>query len=193
MNILILLPYLMNLLALQNLPSPLNQLNVGRQESISTLSDTVRIQLEKTAFNDMSVLFISDTAETTQAISKVLGTAYGELMKYVSSNKLQPRRFMAWYYSSIAPWPMEIAVETNPVNTQPGGRIKTRVQKGGEVLIAHMWGPYDQVSKAYTRIETWLRENNRRPKGHPFEVYINDPSSVSSPYEIQTDIYQPLE
>ncbi|MGZ8518270.1 MAG: GyrI-like domain-containing protein, partial [Chitinophagaceae bacterium] len=64
---------------------------------------------------------------------------------------------------------------------------------GGDVLIAHTWGPYDQVGQAYLKIENWLKENNRKPKGNPFEVYLNDPAAVKSPSEIRTDVYQPLE
>ncbi len=152
----------------------------------------VKIKLEKTNFRDMTVLYIHDTAGTTEAIKDVLGKDYGELMHFIAANKLQPVRFMAWYYAMLPPWPMDIAVETDRRPQQTNGRIQTRIQPGGEVLIAHMWGPYDQVSQAYIQIEQWLKENNRKPKGAPFEVYINDPSAVKSPDEIQTDIYQPL-
>ena len=153
----------------------------------------VRVQLEKTNFKDMSVLFINDTAATTETIKDVLGKAYGELMQFIQQNKLQPQKFMAWYYSMRPPWPMDVAVETISVPAKLSGRIQSRIQKGGNVLIAHMWGPYDQVGQAYLEIETWLKENKRKAKGNPFEVYLNDPSAVRSPSEIRTDIYQPIE
>lgn len=155
--------------------------------------DTVKVVMEKTQFKDMTVLYITDTSQTTEAISGVLGKGYGELMQYMQQNKLLPVKFIAWYYSTQPPWQMDIAVETNNIPAQLSGRIKSRIQPGGNVIIAHMWGPYDQVSKAYIRIETWLKENNKKPKGNPFEVYLNDPSAVSSPSEIRTDIYQPVE
>lgn len=153
----------------------------------------VKVQLEKTSFKDMSVLFINDTAATTEAIKDVLGKGYGELMQFIQQNKLQPQKFMAWYYSLQPPWPMDVAVETVSLPPKLSGRVQSRILKGGDVLIAHMWGPYDQVSNAYVKIENWLKENKRKAKGNPFEVYLNDPSAVKSPSEIRTDIYQPIE
>ncbi len=153
----------------------------------------VKVQLEKTSFKDMQVLYINDTAATTASIKDILGKGYGELMQFIQGNQLQPQKFMAWYYSMQPPWPMDIAVETNKLPAQLSGRIQSRILEGGEVVIAHIWGPYDQVGKAYAQIYSWLKENNRNAKGKPFEVYINDPNLVSNPSEIQTDIYQPLE
>jgi effector-binding domain-containing protein len=142
----------------------------------------------------MAVLYIHDTAETTEAVKDVLGKGYGELMQFIGANKLQPIKFMAWYYAIQPPWPIDIAVETNKITGQLlSGRIRSRIQPGGEVVIAHMRGPYDQVSLAYIQIENWLKKNKRKAKGSPFEVYLNDPNTVKSPAEIQTDIYQPIE
>jgi effector-binding domain-containing protein len=170
---------------------PSNPSALFKTNSIS--QDTIKVVLEKTSFKDMTVLYITDTAQTTAAISEVLGKAYGELMQCTKENKLLPIKFMAWYYSVEPPWQMDIAVETGKMPAQPGGRIKSRIQQGGEVLIAHMWGPYDKVGQAYLKIQNWMKENKRKGKGSPFEVYLNDPSAVKSPSEIRTDIYQPIE
>lgn len=163
--------------------------NINMQDTIIP----VKVQLEKTSFKDMSVLFINDTAATTETIKDVLGKGYKELMQFIQQNKLPPNKFMAWYYSMQPPWPIDVAIETVSVPSRLSGRIQSRIQKGGEVLIAHMWGPYDQVGQSYMKIENWLKENKRKAKGNPFEVYLNDPSAVKSPSEIRTDIYQPLE
>lgn len=153
----------------------------------------VKVEIEKTKFTDIPVLFIHDTAATTEAIKDVLGKGYGELMQYIVRNKLQSRKFMAWYYSSQPPWTIDVAVETDKTPAQLSGRIQSRIQPGGEVIIAHVWGPYDQVGQAYVKIGNWLKQNKRNPKGNSFEVYLNDPSMVKSPSEIRTDIYQPIE
>lgn len=159
------------------------------------LQDTIpniRIQLEKTEFHDMQILYIHDSAQTTTAISDVLGKGYGEMMQYLQINKLVPMKFMAWYYSSQPPWSIDIAVETNGKPGALTGRIQSRIQPGGEVIIAHMWGPYNQVSEAYKQIGNWLKNNNRKPKGATFEIYLNDPSAVKDPSEIRTDVCQPI-
>ena len=163
------------------------------RSNINYIQDSVKVELEETSFKDMPVLFINDTASSTEQISNILGKDYGELMQFIQNNKLQPQKFMAWYYSMQPPWRMDVAVQTNSIPEQLNGNIQSRIQKGGKVLIAHMWGPYNQVSQAYIKIENWVKENKRKAKGNPFEVYLNDPATVKSQYEIQTDIYQPIE
>lgn len=162
-------------------------------KQMNTDSNTIKIKIEKTRFIEMNILFISDTAFSTPAIKNILGKGYGEIMQVVQQKQLQPLKFIAWYYSTQAPWKMDIAVEVNKIPENISGRTTSRIQPGGEVLIAHIWGPYDQVGQAYTAVENWLKENKRKAKGAPFEVYINDPATVNNPSEIQTDIYQPLE
>jgi effector-binding domain-containing protein len=114
-------------------------------------------------------------------------------MKFTKESGLKPEKFLAWYHSVQPPWVMDIAVETDKLPQELAGRIQSRMEKGGEVLIAHMQGPYSELGQAYTQIHNWLKQNNRMPKGHPFEVYLNDPFTVKDPSEIQTDIYQPLQ
>lgn len=152
----------------------------------------VKVQLEKTTMKDMFVLCIADTVKTDEAMKEVFSKDYGELMKSVQLNKLQPLKFMAWYYTTQAPWIMDVAVETNQPPAQLSGRVQLRTHTGGEVLIAHMWGAYDEVGQAYAQIEKWMKENNREAKAAPFEVYLNDPSTVKDPSEIRTDVYQPI-
>ena len=155
--------------------------------------DSARVELEKTSFKDMHVLFINDTAATNEDLKAKLGNDYGELMRLLTQQHLQPLKFMAWYYSTQAPWTMDVAIATTTVPEKLSGRIQYRMVKGGNVIIAHIWGPYDQVGEAYIKIGTWLKENNLKSIGSPFEVYVNDPSMVKSPDEIQTDVYQPVE
>ena len=169
---------------------------VYRAEMIVQQPDTavpVRIQLEKTSFDDLVILFISDTARQTQDIGPIFSKDYGELMIFAQQNQLKPKKFLAWYHSVQPPWIMEIALETDKLPSTLNGRVKSRIEKGGEVLIAHMWGPYSELSQSYIQIDKWLKQNNRMARANPFEVYINDPSAVKDPSDIQTDIYQPLQ
>ena len=153
----------------------------------------VKVRLEETNFNDLMILFIPDTAKQLQDLGAVFQRGYGELMKYAHENQLKTGKFLAWYYSVQPPWIMDIGVETDKLPSELKGRVKSRIEKGGEVLIAHMQGPYTQLGEAYNQIESWLKQNNRMARGNPFEIYLNDPSTVKDPSEIKTDIYQPLQ
>jgi len=168
--------------------------SVGSKENYM-IKDTspVNVQLEKTTVKDMSVLFIADTAKTDEAIKEIFEKDYGELMQFIQQNKLQPLKFMAWHYTTQAPWALDVAIETNQLPAQLSGRIQSRTQTGGEMLIAHVRGAYDQLGQAYAQIEKWMKENNQKAKTTPFEIYINNPFTVKDPSEIRTDIYQPIE
>ncbi len=63
----------------------------------------VKIELEKTNFRDMRVLYIKETAPTKEAIKDILAKGYDELMRYVKVHRLKSRKFMAWYYSKNSP------------------------------------------------------------------------------------------
>ncbi len=166
-------------------PTPLKQIN----------SDTipVKIEMEQLSIGNMNVLFITDTALTTADIHSVLGKGYGEIMQFVQQNKLEPLKFMAKYHTYQPPWIMDIAVDVNEIPAVLSGRIRSEVQAGGHVLVAHMWGPYNEVGQAYRAIANWRSKNNLKARGAPFEVYLNDPSAVKDPSQIRTDVYMPIE
>ena len=114
----------------------------------------VKIQLEKTSFKDLSILFISDTADQMKDMGSILSKGYGELIKYARENQLKLRKMMAWYYSVQAPWKMDIAIETDKLPAELNGRVRSRVEKGGEVLIAHMWGPIANLARPIFKFKT---------------------------------------
>ena len=158
--------------------------------------DTARkpaITLEESAVAPMIVLVIKDTAATTNDISAVLSKSYPELFTFVRQNGLKPGKLMAFYYSSQPPFVMEAGVEIDKMPNQTGGRIKINKVNGGNALIAHYSGPYDQIEIAYTAISNRLKEKNKVAGAPPFEVYLNDPYSVKDPFNLKTDVYQLLQ
>jgi len=164
-----------------------------RQLSQSDTVAPVKIQLEKTSVDSMVILFISDTANETREIPTIFNKDYGEIMRLSRVNNLTTKKFLAWYYSTQPPWKVDVALEIERIPSELKGRINSRIEKGGEVLIAHVWGPYSELSKAYVEIGSWLKQSKRTARGTPFEVYLNDPSIVKDPSEIRTDIYQLLQ
>ena len=186
-------PIVFTLLAISgNFPSP--EFSPYHHSNFAGMKqDTIvqpRIEMELTRIDEMQILFIPDTALSTAALADVLGKAYGEIMQCAGQNKLQPKRFMAWYHTQRPPWIVDVAVEMDRIPNQVTGRIRSRIQKGGQVVIAHMWGPYEKLSAAYEAIGDWLKRNEKIARDKPFEVYLNDPKTVSDPSEIRTDVYQ---
>ena len=161
--------------------------------SIVDTAKPAKVQLEQTTIPPMFLLFIRDTAVTTESMNDIFNNDYGELMQFIQQNGLKPLKFISWYYSTQPPWAMDVAVETDQLPETVSGRIQARTQEGGPVLIAHIWGAYEQVGQAYLAIQKSLSEKNLKARAAPFEVYVTDPSTAKDPSEIQTDVYQPIE
>lgn len=155
-------------------------------------ADSLKLVMEKTTMQDMHVLFITDTAATTDNIPDVLSRDYGLLTNYVKDHKGQILHFIAWYRPVQSSWIMEVGVVTaGPLSGS--GPVQYRKVEGGNVVIAHMWGPYEEIWQAYVGILDWLDAHHAKERGNNFEMYINDPASVQDPSELETDLYQPIE
>jgi effector-binding domain-containing protein len=155
--------------------------------------DTIKkptVAIEEKVVSPMSVLMVRDTAATEQDMSQVINKAYGELFSFINQNGLQPGRVMGFYHTYQPPFVLDAAVEVDKFPFQVTGRIKINKVNGGNAVIAHFKGPYEQVAIAYTAISQYLKEKNKTAAGKPFEVYLNDPGSVKDPSELLTDVYQ---
>jgi len=73
------------------------------------------------------------------------------------------------------------------------GRIKGKKIMGGDAVVVHYQGPYDQIGLAYSAIAKWLVEHKQKPLQQPFEIYMNDPGTVKDPQLLRTDVYQKIQ
>ena len=53
-------------------------------------------------------------------------------------------------------------------------------------------GSYQTLSKAYDDFHEWIHEQGEDEGVGPWEVYVVDPSTVSDPSQLQTELYWPL-
>ena len=142
----------------------------------------------------LQVLTILDTAAVLSDIGPVLQKAYGEIGELINKEQLTfTGAPLAWYYSGSAPYVMEAAI---PVDKTPGttpGRIKYKTVPAENAVVVHFYGPYEETNLAYAKIQDWLKANNKKAKGAPYDVYMDDPTTKKSMYEVRTDIIQPFE
>ena len=148
--------------------------------------------LEETVSDTMDLLFIRDTVWTYDSLQVKLGKDYSELFSFIFQHGLNPGKILATYFSSSSPVVFEPAVEIRKVPAQTIGRIQFKKINGGKVIIAHFQGPYSEIRSAYQEILNYMKANNKEAIGQPFEVYLNNPSTVKDPYDLKTDLYQPI-
>ena len=147
------------------------------------------LQIEQQVLKTMPILYIADTVNMS-GLNKAFESAYGELFIFLTKNKILPGKVMAFYHNYSDPIAVEAAVEIGNLTDALTGRIKSRIVEGGNAVVVHYTGPYEEMETPYNALTKWLKDNHKKATGLPFEVYINDPSMVKDKYELKTDIYQ---
>lgn len=152
------------------------------------------MKLEETKVASMQLLTILDTSQAISDIGPTLQKAYGEMQEIVKSENLQLAGMpMAYFLTESAPYILEAALPVNKSPSKTNGRIKLRTTPDADAVVVRYYGPYEQDSAAYSKIREWLKTSSRKPKGRPYELYVDDPTTKPSMYEVRTDIIQLLD
>jgi effector-binding domain-containing protein len=138
----------------------------------------------------INIIYVVDTATTSDDISSKMGKSYGRLFMVIGQQQLKPGRVMAIYRTSSAPWIFDVAVEVNKAPSQQTEGVQFKTTDGGDAIVLHYKGPYEQIGKAYEQLDEWLKKNNKQRSGAPMEVYLNEPAAVKDKNELLTDVYQ---
>ncbi len=143
------------------------------------------------------VIYIKDTAASSERISEKLAAIYGKrLPAFITKNNLKivgPP--IAWYKSSKPPFFFEagLPVDKKPAKPQKGILVKNI--GGDSAVVAHFYGPYSSTFMAYEALTDWLKEHKKKTSGLPYEIYVTDPvgkdGKLLDPYRVQTDIIFP--
>jgi hypothetical protein len=155
------------------------------------------INIVDTTSPKYDIIYIKDTAHSSQRISEKLAKIYDiRLPKVIADNNLTiagPR--MAWYRSNKSPFSFEAGI---PVNKKPGKLPKGVLFKtvGGEpAFIAHFYGPYSHTFVAYEVLTEWLKDHKKTRAALPYEIYVSNPvapdGKMMDPYRVLTDIVFP--
>ncbi|WP_018616616.1 GyrI-like domain-containing protein [Segetibacter koreensis] len=158
------------------------------------LQDSIKkatVSLEQVVLQPIAVLFIKDTSDTS-GLSKVIGSGYAELFAFINQHGLKPGKVMAFYHRYVNPVSLEMAVEVDKLPATFAGRIQSKTVQGGDAVVAHYTGPYEEMEVPYNAITEWVKDNSKQANGPPFEVYLNSPDMVKDKYELKTDVYQLL-
>jgi effector-binding domain-containing protein len=152
---------------------------------IATAQSISRITMQP-----MNVIYVIDTATTTDDISSKMGKSYSRLFMTIGQQQLKPGKVMAIYRTSSAPWIFDVAVEVDKAPSEQQEEIQFKTTDGGDAIVMHFKGPYEQLGNAYQQIDEWLKKNNKQRSGAPMEVYLNEPATVKDKNELLTDVYQ---
>ena len=144
-----------------------------------------------------TVLYIKDSASSSDRISQKLAAIYSvRLAEVIKKEKLDiTGPPIAWYRTTKAPFFFEAGL---PVNKKPAKLPKGILVKnigGDSAVIAHFYGPYSLTNMGYDALAEWVKDNKKKRKGFPYEIYVTEPVSKDGkpidPYKSRTDIVYP--
>ena len=155
------------------------------------------INITDTILKKQIILYMKDSAASSERIGIKLGNIYGNVLAdVIKQNKLKRTGSrMVWYKTSGAPFLFEAGI---PVDKKPAKLPKKVFVKnigGDSAVIAHFYGPYSLTFQGYEALRDWLKSRKKRTSGPPYEVYIGEAidskGKAVDPYLVQTDIIFP--
>ncbi|MEW6467890.1 MAG: SRPBCC family protein [Bacteroidota bacterium] len=169
---------------------------------LKTLSESKpkkpEIKIEERTVSAVPVLTIRDTVMAMSEIGPKLGELYGEIGKFMKKEGLQmgSQPFAIYHSDTVIdgqPIVLEAGIHVDKMPKKTEGRIRGWTTRPGNVVCALHYGPYEETYEAYSLLKKWASDNNKKLVGQSWDVYITDPTTVKSPYEVLTEIYYYVE
>jgi len=152
------------------------------------------VTIEETKVSGMIVVYVTDSAASSAAVTQkfmqILPVELGGFLKRSGLKMAGPP--LGWYYGSQFPMTFDIGVPVNQAPATTEGRIKWRQVPAGSAVVAHYYGPYDQIGKGYALAMAWIKDHHKISAAPPYELYIGDPGVEKDPYKVLTNIVFPV-
>ncbi len=156
--------------------------------------DPMSYEITKKTIDEIPFLY--KTFETRpEDIADGLGANFGAVFQYATASGIPFAGPPTARYPNMTPGLLTIDAGlpiAGPTEAEDA-EINCGVLAGGTVASTIHKGPYDGLSTAHEAIQNWMKENNEKPSGAPWEVYLTDPGEVPDPAEWLTEIIWPLE
>ncbi|NNF01696.1 MAG: hypothetical protein HKN22_03355 [Bacteroidia bacterium] len=86
---------------------------------------------------------------------------------------------------------MEIGIQVTSKGKTAGDVTAIDMPSGMAVMGQH-YGSHDKLGDVHYAIDEWMKSNGKAPAGAPWEVYVTDPTTVSDPSQVLTEVYYPI-
>ncbi len=73
------------------------------------------------------------------------------------------------------------------------GEVLAETLPAGPTAVTVHTGPYELLHQAYAALEEWMAANGFKPRGAPWEAYLNDPGDHPDPKDWKTEVCWPVE
>ena len=144
-----------------------------------------------------SYLYAERTCSTDPGdISRNMGIAFGTVGALVGTKRIASVGNALSVYYTHDPETMTFRagfLVSDEDAAKAEGEVKAGALPAGEVLNFIHRGPYTNLRHSYGEMMKYLGERGMTVGAPSWEIYLNDPDSVSSEDELETDIYVTVE
>ncbi len=158
---------------------------------IAELPETPETKIIVENINDIYYLGIRNNI-AAKDLAQTLGDSYGKLSAFCTENSIEMAGMpIAIYYT----WENDSTdmIAAFPVSEEIEGTegIEYGVISASKAVTGVHYGSYESSEMSHMSIGQYIEENNFEISGPVFEIYLNDPTTVSQS-EIQTKIVYPI-
>lgn len=123
------------------------------------------------------------------AFPRLLGAVFAWLGK--EGGRAIGPPFVRFLEMSAGTYRVEVGIPTeSPMASS--GEITASELPGGEIAIADHFGPYNTLVETSAALRDYVASEGRSAAGPMWESYITDPSTVSEPADLLTEVCMPL-
>jgi effector-binding domain-containing protein/carbon monoxide dehydrogenase subunit G len=141
-----------------------------------------------------NVLYVTTAGSTDQDMSLVMGNAYAKVTDFMGANGIsfggKPMAITRSWENNVWTFDAAIPVDISSIEGDTGD-IQLGQTYAGKAVKYMQQGSYDQGEASYALMDAYIEENELSRNGNPWEVYVNDPTTVPES-EILTHIFQPI-
>jgi len=151
-------------------------------------------RIEEKVMPEQIAILIRDSAGPS-TYGKVMGKAFGELMAFVKTNKLNCKGHPFATYIKFDTRTMNGVMDIGMIVEKADkgkGRVHVAKLPAQNVVIAYYFGPYDKTADTYRYLHQYVQEAELKMAGGPTEIYVTDPTTEKDPAKIETDILFPV-
>jgi len=151
-------------------------------------------KIDEISINQHLALMIRDSAGP-KTYGQVMSKAFGEIMQFVKTNKLNPvgAPFATYLkYDTVTMFSvMDLGISVEKAG-KGKGRIRVETIPLQKAVVAHYFGAYEKTASTYRFLNQYIKENGKEMAGSPSEYYITEPMTEKDTAKWETSIIFPI-